>query len=310
MGPLRALIDMQYVCFMSIDDDLGVEREAVLSGGRIRYRERGAGPPVVFVHGLLANANLWRGVVPGLAASGLRCLAPDWPFGAHTVPVPDADLSPPGAAALIGEFLDRLDLHEVTLVANDTGGAIVQILMASRPERVARVVLTPSDSFERFFPPLFGYLPWLARVPGFVELLLRVVAVPAVARLPFTFGGLAGTRLPDDLIASVTAPGRRDRAVRDDLRRFLRGVHRRHTLAAVEELPRFDRSVLLAWATDDRIFPISLAHRLAERLPRARIVAISGSRTFVPIDRPDRLTEEIREFLRAERVLTRAAQPG
>lgn len=295
---------------MAISDALGAEREVALSGGRIRYRERGEGPPVVFVHGLLANADLWRDVVPELAAAGLRCVAPDWPFGAHTVPVPAADLSPPGAAALIGEFLERTDLRGVTLVANDTGGAIVQILMASRPERVARVVLTPSDSFERFFPPLFGYLPPLARVPGAVELLLRAIAVPALARLPFAFGGLARTRLPEDLIAAVTAPGRRDPAVRDDLRRFLRGVHRRHTLTAARSLTGFDRPVLLVWAVEDRIFPISLAHRLAERLPRARIAPVHRSRTFVPIDRPDRLIEEIREFVRAERVDVTEADPG
>lgn len=304
---------MLYVCFMDVEenaDALGRVKEVALSGGRIRYRERGEGPAVVFVHGLLADAQLWRGVVPGLAAAGLRCIAPDWPFGAHTVPVPEADLSPPGAAALIGEFLERLDLREVTLVANDTGGAIVQILMATRPWRVARVVLTPSDSLERFFPPLFAYLPLLARVPGAVTLLLRSVAVPAFARLPFVLGGLARTRLPDRLVASATAPGLRDPGVRDDLRRFLRGVHRRHTLAAAEALPGFDRPVLLVWAVEDRIFPIALAHRLAGRLPRARIVPVHRSRTFVPIDRPDRLVEEIREFVRADRAEVTEAQPG
>lgn len=301
---------MLYVCFMDADESLGETREIALSGGRIRFRERGAGPPVVFVHGLLADARLWAAVVPGLATAGLRCIAPDWPFGSHTVAVPEADLSPPGAAALIEEFLERLDLHEVTLVANDTGGAIVQILMASRPSRVARVVLTPSDSLERFFPPLFAYLPLLARVPGATRLLLRLVAIPAFARLPFVLGGLARTRMSNETVAAVTAPGRRDPGVRDDLRRFLRGVHRRHTLDAADALPGFDRPVLLVWAVEDRIFPITLAHRLARQLPRARVVAVRRSRTFVPVDQPDRLAEEIREFVRADRVDVTEAQPG
>lgn len=289
----------------------GELRQVELNGGSIRYRDAGDGPPVVFVHGLLANADLWREVVPGLARRGLRCLTPDWPLGGHRVPVPDADLSPPGVAGMIEEFLVRLDLRDVTIVANDTGGALTQILMSRLPQRVARVVLTPSDSFERFFPPRFAYLPALARVPGATWLLTRLLVHPRIARLPPCLGGLSRTPLPDDLIASATTPARVDPGVRADLRRFLRGVHRSHTLAAAEKLPGFDRPVLLAWAIEDRLFPISLAHRLAGRLPRARIVGIPGSRTFVPIDQPDRLVEEILEFVGGERIPGRqAAQPG
>src|SRR3954453_3631883 len=88
---------------------LGEARDLRLSSGTIRYRERGSGPAVVFVHGLLVNADLWRKVVPAVAA-GHRCIAPDWPLGSHEVAMrPDADLSPPGVARLIAEFLEALD---------------------------------------------------------------------------------------------------------------------------------------------------------------------------------------------------------
>src|SRR4029453_12195747 len=178
---------------------LGVVHEVSLSAGRIRYRERGEGPPVVFVHGLLVNADLWRGVVPAVAEAGFRCIAPDWPFGSHEQPVPDADLSPPDLAALVAAFLDLLDLHDVTVVANDTGGAITQILMAKHPERVGRVVLTPSDSLERFFPPVFAPLPWLARFPGSMWMLAQLLRVRALQRLPFTFGWVAKRPIPPDI---------------------------------------------------------------------------------------------------------------
>jgi len=79
---------------MATGDALGVVRDVQLPSGTIRYHERGTGPPVVFVHGLLVNANLWRHVVPAVAGAGFRCLAPDWPLGSHTIPVPQADLSP------------------------------------------------------------------------------------------------------------------------------------------------------------------------------------------------------------------------
>lgn len=278
---------------MSRDDALGDAREIALHGGTVRYRERGDGPPVVFVHGLLVHSGLWSGVVPGVAAAGFRCLSPDWPLGAHEVPVPGADLSPPGVAAMIAEFLERLDLHEVTLVANDTGGALTQILMARSPERVGRVVLTSSDSFSRFFPAMFGYLPTLARVPGAVRVLVTALRPRLLHRLPMTFGWLA--KHPVDA-RPFLEPSWRDPGVRDDLRRFLRGVHRRHTLAAVDGLRRFPRPVLLAWSAEDRLFPLSDAYRLAEVLPDATVVPVEDAFTFLPLDRPERLTELVIGF--------------
>src|ERR1700760_3766722 len=143
-----------------LDSALGTTKTVRLPGGEISYADRGAGPPAVFVHGLLVNANLWRKVVPTVADAGFRCLAPDLPLGAHRVPMPaDADLTPPGVARLIAEFLDALDLTDVTLVANDTGGALTQILMANHPDRIGRVVLTPCDAFEEFFPEPFTSMP-------------------------------------------------------------------------------------------------------------------------------------------------------
>ena len=151
---------------------LGQQNRIELPQGEVQYFERGAGKPVVFVHGLLVNAELWRSVLPGVAEAGFRCIAPDWPLGAHETPMAaGADLTPLGQASLIRDFLDALDLRDVTVVANDTGGALTQILMARHPDRVARVVLTPPDSFERFFPPMFRFLPALARVPGAMWLL-------------------------------------------------------------------------------------------------------------------------------------------
>ena len=257
---------------------------------------------MVFVHGLLVNADLWQYVVAEAAAAGARCLAVDWPLGAHRIAVPHADLSPVGVADLIADFLEVLGLEGVTLVANDTGGALTQILMTRHPERVARVVLTPSDSFERFFPPLFAPLPLLAHVPGLAWVMLRALRLRALQRLPFTFGWLAESPLPAATVRSWSEPGLADKGVRGDLGRFVRGVHRRHTLAAAEHLAEFDRPVLLAWAEEDKLFPISLAHRLAAVLPDAEVVAIADSYTFVPLDQPRVLSR-----LLIERVLPDAA---
>jgi pimeloyl-ACP methyl ester carboxylesterase len=268
-----------------------------LPQGELRYFERGSGRPVVFVHGVLTNAELWRAVIPGVADAGFRCLAPDWPLGAHELPMPpDADLSPPGQAGLIAAFLEALDLRDVILVANDTGGALTQILMSRHPERVERVVLTPSDSFEYFFPPIFKPLPWLARVPGSMRVIAAALRIKAFRRSPMVFGWVTKNPVSPDLAESYFGPLRRSAGVRRDLRKLLRAVHPRHTLAAARELRTFNRPVLLAWAPEDKLFPIRLAHRLAGMLPDSRLVEIGDSYTFISEDQPAVLARHIVEF--------------
>src|SRR5438874_10453979 len=111
---------------MSVSKALGDPKEAKLEQGTIRYRERGTGEPIVFVHGLLVNGDLWRKVVPELA-NDFRCITPDWPLGSHEVPMShEADLTPTGLAKLIADFLAALALENVTLVGNDSGGALSQ----------------------------------------------------------------------------------------------------------------------------------------------------------------------------------------
>lgn len=278
---------------------MGSPREVEVAGATIRYRECGQGPSVVFVHGLLTNGLLWRKVVPALVKAGFRCVVPDWPLGAHEIPVSDVDLTPPGVARLVAGFLSELGLDDVSLVANDTGGAITQILLANHPERVGRVVLTPSDCFERFLPPPFGILPPLARFPGFMPLLVQVLRVRSLHRLPVTFGWLSKRGVPKDIVDAFLRPSRRDPAIRRDVRRFLLGVHKRHTMAAAERLPEFTGPVLVAWAREDRIFPASLAGRLAGALPHAELRWIDDSYTFIPEDQPDVLAEMMVQFLRA-----------
>src|SRR5215218_6315424 len=118
-----------------------------LSLGPIEYRmfgpEGDQAPVAVFVHGFLVNGTLWDGVAERLAASGVRCIVPDWPLGAHRTPVPEAnDLSPGSVALAVLELLDRLKLDEVTLVGNDTGGGLCQLALAHDHRRVGSLVLT------------------------------------------------------------------------------------------------------------------------------------------------------------------------
>ncbi|WP_410654701.1 alpha/beta fold hydrolase [Amycolatopsis sp. lyj-112] len=283
---------------MTTSDLLGEVHEADLGSARIRYHDRGEGPPVVFVHGLLTNGLLWRKVAPTVAEAGFRCLTPDWPLGSHEIPAPGADLSPPGVAALIARFLEVLDLTDVTVVANDTGGALTQLLMTTSPERIGRVVLTPSDSFERFLPPIFAGLPVLARIPGGVWTVVQALRSQLLLKST-NFAWAVKHPVPRHILDAYLLPSRRNPEIREDLRRFMAGIDKRYTLTAAERLPAFEKPVLLTWAPEDRHFPLWLGQKLAGVLPNSELKTIDDSYTFVPEDQPELLSAMVVEFMRA-----------
>ncbi|MGW0247883.1 alpha/beta fold hydrolase [Nocardia goodfellowii] len=283
---------------MGISAELGPVKEVALSGGRVRYHETGAGPTVVFVHGALVNADLWRKVVPRIAAAGYRCLTPDWPLGAHSIPMPEADLTPDGIAGLIAEFLVRLDLTDVTLVANDTGGGITQIVLTRHPERVGRVVLTSCDAYENLPPWPFSLLPPLARIPGSMRPVTELIRIRALHRLPIVFGWVTKRPVPPEIADSYLLPSRNSAAIRKDLRRLLKDMRPRYTLAAAAHFAEVRQPVLLAWAREDKLFPTSHAERLARELPNATLKYIDDSYAFLAEDQPELLTALILEFTR------------
>lgn len=270
-------------------------KEVQLPAGTIRYREAGEGKPVVFVHGYLVDGRLWDGVVDRLS-DRCRCLAPDWPLGAQQVAMnPDADLSPPGIARLIADFLEKLDLEDVTIVGNDSGGAMSQVLVTTYPERISRLVLTNCDTHENFPPGIFKAMPPLAKLPGGMLALSAPFRIGAVGRR--AFAPFARTKIPADLIASWMQPATADSGVMRDLKKVTAGMNKRHTLAAAEKLRDSDLPIRLLWAPGDKYFPISYAERLAGETNNAEIVQIPDAKTFVPLDQPQRVADEIAAFV-------------
>ena len=272
-------------------------REIGLPAGSIRYREAGEGKPVVFVHGYLVDGRLWDGVVDRLS-DRCRCIAPDWPIGAQQVAMdPDADLTPPGIAATIASFLEALDLDDVTIVGNDSGGAMSQVLVTRHPERIGRLVLTNCDTHENFPPGIFKAMPPIAALPGGMTLLAAPFRIGALARAAFR--PFSKNPIPADLIASWMEPGLHDPGVKRDAKKVTAGMNKRYTLEAAEKLRGSDLPILLAWAPGDRFFPLSYAKRLAADAGNARIVEIADAKTFVPLDQPGRLADLIAEFAAA-----------
>jgi pimeloyl-ACP methyl ester carboxylesterase len=284
---------------MSISPQLGVEQRVDIPAGAIGYRERGDGAPIVFVHGVGVNGDLWRHVVARLG-DGHRCITPDLPWGSHSIPLkPDADLSLPGMARITADFLEALDLDDVTIVANDTGGAVAQALVGRHPERIARLVLTSCDAFEKFPPSPQKYLLVAARS----RLLTWIVAYTAqfrfIQRLPTAYGFVTSRAMPRDIMRSYTGPVRLNPGVRRDFRCMLRAVDTKYTFEAAARLTGFDKPALVLWAENDKIFPRDHGRRLAKLLPQGRFQLITGSRTFIPEEQPDRLVSAIEDFLAA-----------
>ncbi len=278
--------------------------EVVLEQGPIRYREYGQGEPIVLVHGFLTDGRLWQEVAP-LLAQDHRVIAPDWPLGSHEAPMkPGADLSPPGLAAIIAGFLEALELENVTLVGNDSGGALCQLVVTKYPDRIARLVLTPADAYENFPPPAFRPLRVIALAPPLVFALIQMMRPSWARRLPIAYGWVT-KRAPDSLTASWLAPARRSSEIRRDLAKFIRGAQSRHTVEAAKHFGDFQKPVLLAWAPEDKFFKLSSAERLERDFPNARIELIEDSYTFVAIDQPARTAELIGQF--AHRTLSAAA---
>jgi pimeloyl-ACP methyl ester carboxylesterase len=271
--------------------------EITLPQGTISYRDTGEGPPVVFIHGLLVDGALWRKVTPLLDGTA-RSIVPDLPLGSHrTAMNADADVTPHGVARLVGDFLAALDLEDVTLVGNDTGGLISQLVALDHGERVGRLVLTNCDCFEVFPPKEFVPMVKSAHIPGAVKAALAPMRAAAARRTVLAYGGLA-REIPDEVTAAWIEPARTDAAVRGDLIRFMKAVDKSISLDAAERLPRLTIPSVVAWAQDDRFFPRELGERLAATLPNARLEPIANSRTFVSEDQPEALADVIRGFVR------------
>jgi pimeloyl-ACP methyl ester carboxylesterase len=278
--------------------ELGSLHEVEMPEGIIRYHEVGDGPPIVFVHGIIANADVWRGIVARLRGQ-YRCITPDWPLGGHTQPMrPGTDFSLFGLADLVQRTIGALDLAAPALVGNDTGGAICQALAARHPERIGRLVLTPCDAFDNFLPLPIRHLQLLGRTPAGLMVLAQSLRLRAVQRLPIAFGLLTRRPIPADIMASYTSPLRENALTRSDFAQLVRAISTSFTQEAAEGLRTFPHPTLIAWARQ-QFFPLAHGERLAGLMPDARLRIIEDSGPFVTEDQPEQTATLIAEFLRA-----------
>ena len=261
--------------------------------GRVLVRDTGgSGVPVLLVHSLLVDGDLYSRLWPLLVARGYRCLIPELPFGAHATPMEaDADLTPPGLARLLVEVLDALDVPTANVVGVDTGGALTQLLMANHRDRVDAVILTACDAYDAFPPRSFKPIVALMKIPGSTWLTGQLARLRVVRRLG-NLSAVTHAGVDDATLQRWTRP-MRTREIRRDLRTVLRGMKPAHTLAAAAKNRDFPRPVLIAWGDDARLFPRRLAEQLHADIPGSRLVTIPDCAAFAALDQPDLLAELI-----------------
>ncbi|MEV0707108.1 alpha/beta fold hydrolase [Nocardia aurea] len=281
-----------------------------LTAGPLHYAERGEGPPVVLLHGLLINHTQWDGVID-LLPDGFRYLMPDLPLGAHPEPMlPGADLSMRGLNVLIAEFLTALDLRNATLVHSDWGGGLF-LTAYGLDERVGRLIVLPCEAFDNFPPGLPGKTATVASyLPGGVSLALWQLRIRWLRDTPVLFGWMTRRSLPDDLVRGWTEPGLRDRRIRRDVLSYTRsGFPKAELVAHTEALRHFSGDALILWSSAGKVMPREHGRRLADLIPKARLVEIDDAYVLSMLDRPEAVAEAMSAFLTGRPVGTTNRAP-
>lgn len=267
-----------------------------IDAGTLHYDVTGptTGRPVVFVHGYAMGGSLWQPLAERLAGHGLRCIAPTWPMGAHSEAMrSDADLTLPGIASMVDALLTELDLRDVVLVGNDTGGVVTQLVALDHPDRLGALVLTSCDAFEHFPPPILR--PFILASRSRMTFRTALQPLRFAAGRKQAYGALSHGDL-EHLTKHWVRPALDDHAVSEDVRRLTASLRQQTTLDAGTRLGEFTKPALVAWSADDKFFPVEDGRRLAAALPDARLQTIDDARTFSMLDQPDRLAEVITKF--------------
>ncbi|MFD0364097.1 alpha/beta fold hydrolase [Nocardia sp. GCM10030253] len=276
--------------------------EVDIAAGRIHYVERGDGPPVVLLHGLLMNHTVWDKVID-LLPSGFHYVLPDLPLGAHPAPMnPDADLSLRGQNQIIAGFLDALDLREVTLVHSDWGGGLF-LTAYGLDQRVARLIALPCEAFDNFPPGLPGKMVKIAvSIPGGIALALRQLRIRLLRDSPLLMGLMARKPLPDDLVRGWTEPALRDKGIRRDLLKYAKSDFLGPELIAnTEALQHFSGDALVLWSSAGKVMPRKHGRRLAELLPKGKLVELDDAYVLSMLDQPEAVAAAMAAFLTNQR---------
>lgn len=264
----------------------------------LHYWEKGSGPTLLFLHGALSNGFTFRKILPELSLN-FHCITLHLPLGGHQIPVGKTNsLSPSGITALIRDFLHYKGINQVTIFANDTGGAYAQIFTARYPDVVASLVLSNCEVMDVFPPPKFAYLRYAVRILGFTSLMGKLFSIKSLLTHPAVMGTLSLHLTCDEIAAGYLHPFVHNREIRKDFARVCRHWHPKHTMEAARLLNDFDKPVLVLWGDrDEKLFPRKQMEKLLTVFPHATWETINNAKTYIQEDAPEQTIKAIQLFL-------------
>jgi pimeloyl-ACP methyl ester carboxylesterase len=271
-------------------------RHVETPSGRISYVEAGSGPVALFVHGVLLNKHLWRHQLAGLSDIR-RCIAIDLLAHGDTEIAPEQDVSVTANAKMLKEVLDALQIDQVDVVGNDSGGGIAQIFAALNPERVRSLTLTNCDTHDNWPPEAFKPFVEMVAGGGLGKTLNAMLSDKSIYRSPGALGSAYEhpETATDEDIEIYLRPHLRSEQRTRDLARFVSAFDHKHTLAIEPQLRKLHSPTLIVWGMDDVYFPVKWAHWLAEAIPGAKPpVELAGARIFFPEERAEAFNKLVR----------------
>ena len=262
-----------------------------IDGLRIHFKDEGAGPTLLLLHGTASSLHTWDGWASELGGD-FRLLRLDLPGFGLTGPDPLRDYSIARRLEVLAAFLDRLGVGECAVAGNSLGGHIAWQLAARRPERVGRLVLIdPAGYPEEAQGDRFAILD-LGRVPGLRRLLARLTPrflVAAGVRQAYGNPALLAPEVVDRYYRLLLREGNRG-ALLDSLAG--EGAERDHRPLATITQP-----ALVMWGREDRLIPVALAERFHRDLPRSELKIYDGVGHMAMEEIPARSARDARAFL-------------
>lgn len=275
-------------------------RFVTTDSGRIAYIERGRGDTALFLHGFPLNSFQWRGVVPRVSVLR-RCVAPDFLALGYTEVGEGQAVTPSAQVAMLVQFLDKLSISVVDIIANDSGGAVAQLFVARYPRRVRTLLLTNCDT-EPDSPPA-AVLPVieLARVGKFADQwLVPWLADKALARSENGIGGLcyANPAHPtDDAIELYLAPRVSSAQRKAQTNAYATGLDPNPLMGIEDSLKHCAVPTRIVWGTGDNIFSQASADYLDRTFTKSRGVRrVAGAKLFFPEEMPEVIAEEAKQL--------------
>lgn len=269
--------------------------DLVVDGVRIAYRDRGSGEPVVFLHGTPSHSYEWRDVVPHIEAAGdYRVITYDLlGYGQSERPM-RRDTSVSAQTDLLEKILAKLGLGSVTIVGHDIGGAIAQRFAIAWPERVRRLMLIdtvsydswPSSTWRKIIDEELDEYRTLTQ-GRFDALLTRQLKMTVENENVMT----------KEVLAAYLAPHQSPLGRASFFEHQVRHYDSKYTAEISDKLDTLTMPVRILWGEQDRWQPVRYAQRLHHDIPGSDLVVVSRAGHFVMEDAPEQVRREVRSFL-------------